>query len=58
MSWTPMADIERRSEELAIVNRIFNAQQAITDAQFNIQDKGPNCSNTLQITDISDHHIL
>lgn len=31
-SWTPLDDIERRSQEIAMIDKVLNAQQAITDA--------------------------
>lgn len=31
MSWTPLAQIEKRSEELALVDKIINHQLAVAD---------------------------
>ncbi|KAK3579831.1 hypothetical protein CHS0354_029561 [Potamilus streckersoni] len=32
MSWTPVAKIEEKNDELGLVNKILNAQKAITDS--------------------------
>lgn len=54
-SWTPIEEVERRSEEIALMDKIYHAQAAITDARFTLQ-------GTLQptraprIKDMSDHH--
>ncbi len=32
MSWTPLKDVERRSQEIALVDKVLNAQLAITDS--------------------------
>ena len=32
MSWTPYEDIEKRDQEIALVDKVLNAQFAITDS--------------------------
>ena len=32
MSWTPYEDIERRDREIALVDKVLNAQLALTDS--------------------------
>merc|ERR1712087_715757 len=39
MSWTPIDDVEKRSEEMALMDKIYSAQQAITDTQFTLQGR-------------------
>ncbi len=32
MSWTPIEDVERRSQEIGLVDKVLNAQLALTDS--------------------------
>ena len=32
MSWTPYEDIEKRDQEIALVDKVLNAQLALTDS--------------------------
>ena len=33
MTWTPLENIEQRSQEFALIDKIMNAQKAIVDAE-------------------------
>ncbi|KAK7087531.1 uncharacterized protein C1orf50 homolog isoform X1 [Littorina saxatilis] len=56
MSWTPIDDVEKRGEEIALMDKIYNAQKAITDTQFTLQGKMNTSSSTAQIKDVSEGH--
>jgi len=57
MSWTPIDEVEKRSEEIALMDKIYNAQKQITDTQFTLQGRmKPQHTSQPQITDVSDHH--
>ena len=56
MSWTPYEEIEKRDQEIALVDKVLNAQLALTDSPFGglvhgltKQGKQP------QIDDVTDH---
>jgi len=36
MSWTPIEKVEKRAEEIALVDKILNAKLAITDPAFEV----------------------
>ncbi|XP_076452427.1 uncharacterized protein C1orf50 homolog [Babylonia areolata] len=55
MSWTPIEDVPKRSEEIALMDKIYNAQQAITDTQFTLMGKLKPSSSNAAIKDVSDH---
>ena len=54
MSWTPIEEVEKRSEEIALMDKIYNAQQAITDSQFTLQGKMKPSTSSPQIKDVSE----
>lgn len=56
MSWTPIDDVEKRGEEIALMDKIYNAQKAITDTQFTLQGKMNTSSSTARIKDVSEGH--
>ncbi|XP_041350255.1 uncharacterized protein C1orf50 homolog [Gigantopelta aegis] len=39
-SWTPLQDIDSRSEEIALIDKVLNAQKAITDAATQMHPPG------------------
>lgn len=55
-SWTPIEEVEKRSEEIALMDKIYNAQKVITDSEFTLQGKIKNSSGSPQIVDVSDQH--
>lgn len=55
MSWTPIEEVEKRSEEIALMDKIYNAQQAITDSQFSLQGKMKASTSSPQIKDVSEN---
>ncbi|KAL8562550.1 hypothetical protein ACOMHN_045815 [Nucella lapillus] len=54
MSWTPLEEADKRSEETALMDKIYNAQQAITDSQFTLMGKMRPSASVPQIKDVSE----
>ena len=54
MSWTPMEEVEKRGEEMALMDKIYGAQQAVTDTQFTLQGKMKPGTSSPQIRDVPD----
>ncbi|XP_067668281.1 uncharacterized protein C1orf50 homolog [Haliotis asinina] len=55
-SWTPLDDVERRGQEIALIDKILNAQQAITDSatpNFSGLTAQPQPTSEAKITDVS-----
>jgi hypothetical protein len=50
-----LEDLDKRSEEMALMDKIYNAQQAITDSQFTLQGRMKTESSSPQIKDVTDH---
>ena len=58
MSWTPYDNIEQRSQDFALIDKVMNAQKAIVNAEAP-NFKGLNSEvkrSTTKLTDIS--HIM
>ncbi|XP_064598980.1 uncharacterized protein C1orf50 homolog [Liolophura sinensis] len=47
MSWTPVENIERRSEEIAMIDKVLNAQKAIMDVDSVLGLKWSSTDNTI-----------
>lgn len=54
MSWTPIEDLDQRSTDIAVVDKIYNARISASDPSITIVD-AIKSSEFLKIRDISDH---
>lgn len=54
MSWTPIEDLDQRSTDIAVVDKIYNARISESDPSITIVD-AIKSSEFLKIRDISDH---